>query len=81
MFLLITSQIYFSYENRKPVGMEVRSKRIGPRLSPKKAQLCINEREMGSNQAFWPDAKGFGPKRTCLKTDHPLVKKTHPRKV
>ena len=58
--------------------MEVRSKRIGPRLKPNKAQLCINEREMGSNQAFWPKAKGFSLERTCPKTDHP---KTHPRKV
>ena len=31
-------------------GEEERSKRIGPRLSPK----GIHEREMGSNQAFWP---------------------------
>ena len=58
--------------------MEIRSKRIGPRLSPKMAQLCINEREMGSNQAFWPDAKGFGPERTCPKTDHPLVLQEDP---
>ena len=42
------------------------------------AQLCINEREMGSNQAFWPDAKGFGPERTCPKTDHPLVLQEDP---
>ena len=58
--------------------MEVRSKRIGPRLSPKKAQLRINEREISSNQAFWPEAKGFGPKRTCPKTDHPLVHQEDP---
>lgn len=34
------------------VGAKVQSERIGPGLSLKKAQLCANERESGSNQAF-----------------------------
>ena len=40
------------YMHHPTVGAKVKSERIGPGLSFKKAQLCAIERELGSNQAF-----------------------------
>ena len=55
-------------------GAKVKSERIGPGFSFKKAQLCANDRELGSKfkpSISNPKLKRFGPQtqKTCSKTD------------
>ena len=61
------------------VGAKVKSKRIGPGLSLKKAQLCANERRIRIKPSISnPKLKRFGPQKTCSKTDYRLVFQEEP---